>query len=471
MNSAKTQYRKPVLIAEIGCNHKGDFNLAKEFILTAKNFCQITHVKFQKRTNRELLTDEEYNSPHPNPENAYGKTYGEHREFLEFTLDQHRELKNFCEENGMVYSTSIWDFGSLRDIVSLNPEFIKIPSATNTHFDLLDELCKTYKGQIQLSLGMTTRAEERKIVQFFEERGRAKDLVLYACTSGYPVPPDDICLLEISRLVSEYGDRVGAIGFSGHHNGISVDMGAYALGANYIERHFTLDRTWKGTDHAASLEPDGLRRLQRDLINLHKALTFKNQELLAIEEPTRRKLKWDRAKHAGKPAQAPKPESTESIFNRIKLVLMDVDGVLTDSGMYYSQEGDELKKFNTRDGHAIHLLRDHGIKTGFLTRENTEIVNRRAKKLGVDFLMQGAKEKLVVLNGLLKEQGLDASEVCYIGDDINDLEVLRNVGIAAVPNDAMSSCKAEADYVCKLRGGEGCVREVADWLLRSRDAN
>jgi len=103
---------------------------------------------------------------------------------------------------------------------------------------------------------------------------------------------EDICLLEISRLRDRYGDVVKAIGFSGHHLGIAADIGALALGATYFERHYTLDRTWKGTDHAASLEPDGMRRLARDLRNVSRALRAKPSELLEVEIPQRSKLKW-----------------------------------------------------------------------------------------------------------------------------------------------------------------------------------
>jgi len=284
---------RPKVVAEIGCNHKGDFNIALEMIKVAK-FCGADAVKFQKRNNKELLSDEQYNSPHPNPYNSYGETYGEHRENLEFTIDQHRELKKYCDELGIIYSTSVWDVTSAAEIASLEPEFIKIPSASNVHFEMLDFLCKDYKGKIQLSMGMTTHEEEVRIIDFFEKRGRNKDLLIYSCTSGYPVPFDDICLLEIVRLRETFGHRVGAVGFSGHHLGISADIAAMALGAEWIERHYTLDRTWKGTDHAASLEPDGLRRLCRDVKNVHKALRYKNQEVLEIEAVQRKKLKWSK---------------------------------------------------------------------------------------------------------------------------------------------------------------------------------
>lgn len=285
-------YKKPFIIAEAGCNHMGQMEIAKELINTAAYFCKVDAIKFQKRCPKELLTPEQYNAPHPNPENSYGDTYGAHREFLEFDVEQHAQLKKWCEEAGIIYSTSVWDLTSAKEITSLNPKFIKIPSACNTHFEMLQWLCDNYEGEIQLSFGMTTHQEEEKIVQLFERNGRAKDLVLFNCTSGYPVPFKDVCLLEILRMKKAYEGRVKSIGFSGHHLGIAVDVAAYTLGAEYIERHYTLDRTWKGTDHAASLEPDGVRKLVRNLNAVHDALKFKSEELLPIEMVQRKKLKY-----------------------------------------------------------------------------------------------------------------------------------------------------------------------------------
>jgi sialic acid synthase len=285
------KYLKPYVIAEIGCNHKGDMGIAKELIKIAKIFCNVDAVKFQKRNNKELLTEEQYNAPHPNANNSYGVSYGAHREFLEFDVHQHAELKDYCESMGIVYSTSVWDTTSAKEIASLNPEFIKIPSACNNNFEMLGWLCDNYKGEIHISTGMTTKEETETLVAYFIDKGRNKDLVLYNCTSGYPVPFEDVCLLDINLLKQKFGDKVKHIGFSGHHLGIAVDIAAYTLGANIIERHYTLDRTWKGTDHAASLEPVGLRKLSRDLNAVHNALSFKSMDILPIEQVQRDKLK------------------------------------------------------------------------------------------------------------------------------------------------------------------------------------
>lgn len=149
----------------------------------------------------------------------------------------------------------------------------------------------------------------------------------------------------------------------------------------------------------------------------------------------------------------------------IKLFVSDVDGVLTDAGMYYTENGDELKKFNTRDGMGFALLRDAGIKTALVTSEDTRIVERRAKKMGVDFLRQGVRDKLTCVKELAEEVGIGLDEVCFVGDDINDGPLLRKVGLACCPANAFPENRKTSHYLASLRGGEGCVREVVDKLL------
>ena len=294
MSLNKNNNKKIKVIAEVGCNHKGKLEIAKEMIITAANFCKVDIVKFQKRNPKECLTSEEYNTPHPVPYNSYGSTYGSHREYLEFNIDQHKELQKLCEQFEIDYSCSVWDMTSTKEIVSLNPKMIKIPSAHSDNFKILDYLCENFRGEIHLSLGMTTKEEIESIVSFFEKKGRNQDLVLYSCTSGYPLKFEEICLLEIEGLKKKYENRIKAIGFSGHHLGIAADIAAMTIGATFIERHFTLDRTWKGTDHAASLEPVGMMKLVRDINNVSKAMKYKDKDLLEVEKIQRQKLKWKR---------------------------------------------------------------------------------------------------------------------------------------------------------------------------------
>lgn len=289
-NAKQNQGPDVKVIAEIGCNHRGDLDTAIEMIEVAANYCKCDAVKFQKRNNKELLSEEEYNRPHPVPENSYGATYGAHREFLEFDVEQHKVLIQACHDRGIEYSTSVWDLTSAKEMAP-HCQWLKVPSACNLNKALLLHLCREFEGKIHVSTGMTTREEIDQIVSLFVDEDRAKDLILYNCTSGYPVAFEDVCLLDITTLVEKYGDTVGAIGFSGHHLGIAVDVAAMTLGATFIERHYTLDRTWKGTDHAASLEPDGLRKLCRDIRNVAKSLTHKPTDILGVEQVQRDKLK------------------------------------------------------------------------------------------------------------------------------------------------------------------------------------
>ena len=150
----------------------------------------------------------------------------------------------------------------------------------------------------------------------------------------------------------------------------------------------------------------------------------------------------------------------------IKLFVSDVDGVLTDGGMYYTEDGNEMKKFNTKDGVAFRMLHENNVKTAIITGENTNIVSNRAKKMQVDYLFQGVTDKITVLKGLCSELGISLDEVAYIGDDIGDIDCLYAVGIAACPADAISLVKEISNIIIlKNIGGNGCVREfVNDWL-------
>ncbi len=284
-------YEKPKVVAEIGCNHMGDFEIAKELIRLAKE-CNADYAKFQKRNPKELLHADQYNSPHPEPWQSYGETYGKHREFLEFTIDQHRQLKSYCESIGIGYAISVWDTTSAKEVIALNPDYIKIPSACNTDFNLLELVRDHFTGAVHVSAGMTTTEELEKIIQFFEDKNAAASrLIIYACTSGYPIQFNEASMLEIKKLYDKYDSRIKEIGFSGHHLGIAIDIAAYTLGAKWIERHFTKDRTWKGTDHAASLEVPGLQKLVRDLHHTFEALHYKENEILTVELIQRNKLK------------------------------------------------------------------------------------------------------------------------------------------------------------------------------------
>lgn len=159
---------------------------------------------------------------------------------------------------------------------------------------------------------------------------------------------------------------------------------------------------------------------------------------------------------------------TRTVLQSIRLLATDVDGVLTDAGMYYTESGDELKKFNTRDGMGIKLLQKAGLITAIVTQERTKLVARRAEKLTIPELHQGVMDKLSVIRGMADRYGLSLGQVAYIGDDVNDLEALKAVGFSAAPADAMPVVKAAVNYVCEKKGGEGAVREIIEIILEAQ---
>ncbi len=155
----------------------------------------------------------------------------------------------------------------------------------------------------------------------------------------------------------------------------------------------------------------------------------------------------------------------EKVLKALRLFATDVDGVLTDAGMYYGESGEELKKFHTRDGMGIKLLQAQGLITAIITMENTKIVARRGKKLGIPEVFQGAKDKVAVLGHLSEKYGIPFAQMAYIGDDVNDVEALKAVGYAAAPADCVEQVRQVVHYVCKKNGGDGAVREFIDRIL------
>ncbi len=153
----------------------------------------------------------------------------------------------------------------------------------------------------------------------------------------------------------------------------------------------------------------------------------------------------------------------------IKLFLTDCDGCLTDGGMYYSEHGDELKKFNTRDGMAFAMLREHGILTGIVTSESVDLNRRRAEKLKLDFYEAGCKDKASAIRKICAERGIALENVAYVGDDINDLEAIKMVGLGCCPADAVDLVKQHARYVTKAKGGAGAIRETVEYLIENHE--
>ncbi len=161
-------------------------------------------------------------------------------------------------------------------------------------------------------------------------------------------------------------------------------------------------------------------------------------------------------------------KSPRKVFKELRLFATDVDGVLTDAGMYYGETGEELKKFNTRDGMGIKLLQAEGVIVAIITAEQTKIVARRAKKLGIGEVYQGAKDKVSVLTHLSEKLSIPFEQMAYMGDDVNDLGALQMVGYAAAPADCVDQVRQMVHYICQKNGGEGVVREVIDMILAAR---
>lgn len=160
--------------------------------------------------------------------------------------------------------------------------------------------------------------------------------------------------------------------------------------------------------------------------------------------------------------------TTTSDIPEIKMFLSDCDGCLTDGGMYYSENGDELKKFNTRDGMGFALLRQKGIITGIITSESVDLNRRRAEKLKLDILEEGCTDKLMTVRKICKERGIKMNNVCYIGDDINDIETIKAVGYGCCPCDAVTDVKRVADYISAVKGGEGVIRDICHKIIENR---
>ena len=152
-------------------------------------------------------------------------------------------------------------------------------------------------------------------------------------------------------------------------------------------------------------------------------------------------------------------------IKKIKLIATDVDGVLTDGGMYYSSKGDVLKKFHARDGMAVSILKKNTIPTVIITKEKNQIVKKWSSKMNIDKLFDGVKNKEKVVSKLCKSYGLSENNIAYIGDDVNDLEILKKTGFAATPKDGNLEVKKIVDYICKNRGGEGVLREICDLII------
>lgn len=253
------------IVAEIGHNHQGSVEKCKELCRVAKE-CGVDAVKLQKRDNRTLYTKAMYDRPYDNP-NSFGATYGEHREALEFGRSEYRDVQAYCKELDVALLATTFDIPSADFLAELDMPAYKTASGDLKSIPLLKHVARIGKPMIVSTGGGTLEDIERAYDAIMPINNQ---LCFLQCTAAYPAAAEDLNLRVITSLRERFPELV--IGFSDHENGIAMAVAAFVLGARVCEKHFTLNHTWKGTDHAFSLEPVGMRKLVRDLRRARVAL-------------------------------------------------------------------------------------------------------------------------------------------------------------------------------------------------------
>src|ERR687885_2051348 len=271
------------VVAEIGHNHQGELAKAKRLIQAAKE-CGVHAVKLQKRANRSLYTREFFDQPYDN-EFSFGATYGEHREALELGRDDYVELQRYARELGITFFATAWDFESADFLAELDVPAFKLASGDLKNTPLQRHVASFGKPIFLSTGGGTIEDVERAVETILPINPQ---LCVLQCTAAYPAATEDLNLRVITTLRERFPDLV--IGLSDHQSGIAMALVAYMLGARVIEKHFTLDHAWKGTDHAFSLMPDGMRRLVRDLRRVEPALGDGVKRPLPVEQKPLEKM-------------------------------------------------------------------------------------------------------------------------------------------------------------------------------------
>jgi sialic acid synthase len=264
------------VIAEIGHNHQGSLKTAKELFHAAAE-CGVSAAKLQKRDNRSLYTREMYDKPYEN-ENSFGATYGEHREALEFGRTEYEELQGEADRLGIAFFSTAFDVKSADFLAELGSQAYKIASGDLRNTPLLRHVAKLGKPTIVSTGGGTLEDVQRAYDTIMPINPR---LCLLQCTCGYPAEFAELDLRVIATYREKFPDVV--IGYSGHDNGIAMPLAAYMLGARVIEKHFTLNRAMRGTDHRFSLEPVGMKKMIRDLQRTRMALGDGRKKVYASE--------------------------------------------------------------------------------------------------------------------------------------------------------------------------------------------
>jgi sialic acid synthase len=269
------------VIAEVGHNHQGNVELCEKFFYSAAR-AGASAVKLQKRENKALYTKDFYNSPYVS-ENSFGKTYGEHREFLEFSKSEYTHLQKVATDLGLIFFATAFDFASADFLLELGVPVIKVASGDLKSAPLLSYLSKSGIPLIISTGGATFGEIERALDDVNPSR-----VALLQCTAAYPAEPSEMDLRVITQFRETFPNTT--VGLSSHDRGIAFPVVAYALGARIIEKHFTIDRSMKGTDHAFSLEPTGMEKMIRDLQLTRLALGDGRKKVYDKEKEPIRKM-------------------------------------------------------------------------------------------------------------------------------------------------------------------------------------
>ncbi|RVE75649.1 hypothetical protein OJAV_G00000890 [Oryzias javanicus] len=271
------------IIAEIGQNHQGNIEIAKKMIKVAKD-SGADCAKFQKSELEHKFNKRALERPY-NSKNSWGKTYGEHKRHLEFSHEQYRELQRYAADVGIFFTASGMDEMAVEFLHEINVPFFKVGSGDTNNFPYLEKTAKKGRPMV-VSSGMQSMETMRRVYRTVKEHN--PNFAILQCTSAYPLEPEDVNLRVITEYQNEFPDI--PIGYSGHESGINISVAAVALGAKVLERHITLDKSWKGSDHEASLEPSELAELVGSVRLVERALGSGIKQMLDCEKACHDKL-------------------------------------------------------------------------------------------------------------------------------------------------------------------------------------